>query len=174
MILFVDDQFILASSVALNMSHKCCLKVWLHKLEWFKSSGWTFSGGGESSFPDLIGLKGLSAHIQIYPFVDPYSNIVVSSNHIEACEVDRNCLPSKLRQDRLTDVWNCRKSLNFDIKSWSLEACVYLCLTIFHSLRATNMLQFFEHRSEAMRMPTFTTIWSKHCEKKLFEIWSWQ
>ena len=26
--------------------------------------------------------------------------------------------------------------------SWLLETCLYLCLTIYHSLRATNMLQF--------------------------------
>ena len=34
-----------------------------------------------------------------------------------------------------------RENLSFDKKSWSLETGIYLCLTIYHSLRATHMLQ---------------------------------
>ena len=46
----------------------------------------------------------------------------------------RNCSPLWLK--------NCRGNLSFDKKSWSFETCLYLCMTIYHSLRARNKLHF--------------------------------
>ena len=37
---------------------------------------------------------------------------------------------------------NCKENLSFDEKSWSLEKCLYFCLTIYHPLGATNMVHF--------------------------------